>query len=133
MERPDSVASAGDIGAPGVERQPERERTLAAELLIRVRVSPAQLMIEVRDAGDLQLAELFELAQDVQQRHRIGPARQRDEHTGAARKQVVLPDRAQHPFDERHMRRREDVASCLRPCSFYRLLSKREIGAGAGT
>ena len=49
----------------------------------------------MRRPGDDQFPALLERAEDVQERDRVGPARERDEHTPAARKHVVLPDRPQ--------------------------------------
>ena len=47
-------------------------------------------MIEVRDAGEMQLPRRVELAQDVRERHGVGATRHPSEHARARRNQVVL-------------------------------------------
>jgi hypothetical protein len=84
------------VRPPGDERHPASRRQIAAERLVCVCVGAAQLVIQMGRTGDHQRSATLQGPQDVQQRNRVGPARERDEHTSAARKHGVLPHRAQH-------------------------------------
>ncbi len=86
------------------KRQPELHRERAAELLVTMgRV--AQPVIEVRDARDRELPASLEIAQQPQQRNRIRPARQRDEHTIAAAHQRVAANRVEDALRQCHRER----------------------------
>ena len=50
-------------------------------------------MIEVRGAGGSQLARRVELAHQMRERDRVGPARQRDHDARVAPGETVRPDR----------------------------------------
>ena len=79
-----------DIDALDVDRQLQPGREIAAELRVGIGIGAAQLMVQMRRAGDDETFGLGDLAQREQQRHRIGAARQRDGHTAARRKQSVI-------------------------------------------
>ena len=55
------------------------------ETLVFFGILAAKLVIDVRDAGDPD----SQLPQDMQQAHRIRPARHRDDHASARRQHVV--------------------------------------------
>ena len=54
----------------------------------------AELMVEVSRAGNLESPAACNIPQHAEQCHRIGPARQRHEHSGARLDQAVPPERA---------------------------------------
>ena len=60
----------------------------------------AKLMIEVSEPGDGQFAGRFELAQQVRERHRVGAARQRDNHARPGPRQIVSANRAPDGRDQ---------------------------------
>ena len=55
-------------------------------------------MIEVRQRCHGQLALGLQLEQQVRQRNRVGPARQRHERTSAARQERMPPNRTDDPL-----------------------------------
>ena len=77
-----------DVVAVRVKRPAKASRQSSAKGLLVVG-RRTQLMIEMDDAGDPQLAALRELAQEESERDRIGAARQRDEHAGIRTRQIV--------------------------------------------
>ena len=93
-----------------------RER--AAKLLVVVGRS-AQAVIEVGHARDRQLAAGLELAQQPQQRDRIRPARERDEHTIARPQQRAATNRVEdargqcHGQDAKQEREETRKRECL--------------------
>ena len=50
--------------------------------------------LKCASADDLELAVLREFEEQPRQRHRVGPARQPDEHTRAGRQETVAADGA---------------------------------------
>ena len=57
----------------------------------RTRPAP-QLMVEMRETDEAKLAGQVELAQQVRERDRVGPAGQRDDHAGIAPRKIMSPD-----------------------------------------
>ena len=74
-------ASAATSTRSATNGTPSRAGERGAERLVGVRFLAAQLVIQVRGARDRQRAVLLELAQDQQQRDRVGAAGEADEHT----------------------------------------------------
>jgi hypothetical protein len=83
-------------------------------------------MIEMRRTGDHQFSARLERAKNVKERHGIRSARERHEHTRAAREHVVLPDGAQnagvdgHGERQKAKGRRDNSPFCRLPFTFYR-------------
>ena len=90
------------VAAPDFDRQVERRRHRAAERFVRVRVGAAELVVEVREAGNQELAVRLELEQQVHERDRIGPARQRHDDAPAARDERVPPNGPKDAGGEGH-------------------------------
>ena len=64
----------------------------------------------MREPGEAQLARRVELAQQVRERHRVGPARQRDDHARPGAGQIVAADRAPDAVEQHHrLERREGL------------------------
>ena len=80
---------------------PSFGRERPAELLVVVG-RLAQAVIEVGNARDRQLPAGLELAQQPQERDRIGPARERDEHTIAAPHQRAATNRVEDARGQCH-------------------------------
>ncbi len=78
-----------DILAPDLDCQIGGGRQSAAECLIRVSLGPPELMVQVSEPGDGQLAAVLEDTKDVQQRDRVGATRNRDEHASPGRQHAV--------------------------------------------
>ncbi len=77
---------------------------LPAETLVGIGIRATQEMIQVRDAGDLETLVFGNLAQQIQQRHRVGATRKRDGHTAAGGKQSVSANGAPDGIDDAHRR-----------------------------
>ena len=73
----------------------ERRRHRPAERLVRVGVRAAELMIEVGDAREPHMTAVLELTQNVDERDRVGSARERDDDTPARLDERIAPDGAQ--------------------------------------
>ncbi len=86
----------------------EGRRHLCAEPLI-ARSGRPQLMVEMREADEANLAGQVELAQQVRERDRVGPARQRDDHASIAPRKVMSPDRLPDAIEHLHNFRLEGL------------------------
>ncbi len=84
------------------QRPAERRRLAADETLLGVG-RRTKSMIEMRDAGHLQLARRGELAQQVRERHRIGSARQRHDDARCRTGQIVVANRLPDEIEQRHI------------------------------
>ena len=100
IETPAPRAQRRDIDPLDVERHPEVRGEVAAKLLVGVCLGAAQLMVQVRGAGDVKALGLGELAQHEQQRDRIGAAGQSDNHAAPRRKQSIAANRAADGVDD---------------------------------
>jgi len=65
------------------------------KLLIRVRLSPAQLVVEMNNGED-DAQFVAQLNQQAQQRNRINPARDCDPNPVSGSQQFLSPDVGQH-------------------------------------
>src|SRR5262249_36532027 len=80
-----------DIAAAGKERHAERIGDAAHELLVSIG-GRAELMVEMDEAGERQVAAALELAQEGRQCDRVRSARHRGQHPSSARDEIVLRD-----------------------------------------
>src|SRR5262249_3620113 len=87
------------ILAPDDERPAERAGDRSAERLVGVRAL-AQLVVEVRHAGDRQFAGCRELAHQMDERHRVAAARQRDDDARGRGRETVPPDRTPDDIEQ---------------------------------
>ncbi len=92
----------GDVDALDVDGQIELRGALPAETLVGIGIRAPQEMIQVRDAGDLEALVFGSLAQQIQQRHRVGATRKRDGHTAAGGKQPVSANGTLDRIDDPH-------------------------------
>jgi hypothetical protein len=94
LDRPPTMGgSSANIRPPALDRDPERARQLSAEPLIVVG-GRAELVIEMRRARQNKLAPPVQFTQEVQERYRIRPAGQGNNHTTSRGDHLVAPDRA---------------------------------------
>jgi hypothetical protein len=87
------VRTGPDIFPLDEDRNVARRGQGDAECLVATGLL-AQLMVEMREAGDDKLSRRFELAQQMQERHGVGSAGHRGDDTRAGAGQIVLADRA---------------------------------------
>jgi hypothetical protein len=92
----------GDVDALDVNGQIELRCALPAETLVCIGIRATQEMIQVRDAGDLESLFFGNLAQQIQQRHRVGTTRKRDGHTASRGKQSVSANGTPDRIDDLH-------------------------------
>jgi hypothetical protein len=79
------------ISAIDEQRPREGRGDAGAEPLIGGCGRP-QLVVEMRETDHAKLAAQIELAQQVRERDRVGPAGQRDDHPGVAPRQIMSSD-----------------------------------------
>ena len=91
-----------NVDALDVDRQLEPGAEVAAELRVRIGIGAAKLMVQMRRPDDPEASCVSDVAKRVQQRDRVGPARQRDSDTAAGRKQSVTADSAADGVDHFH-------------------------------
>ena len=103
FDRPALAARARrDVFAIDDDRPAERFREGGhAEPLVAVGRG-AKLMVEVRDAGEAQLAGRGELAQQMRERDGVGTARQRDDDARVAPREIVLANRLPDAVEQLH-------------------------------
>jgi hypothetical protein len=105
------LRTGADVFPLDEDRTVAGRRKLNAERLVTGRFIP-QLMIEVREPGDDELARRLDLAQQVHERHGVGSARQRDDDTRLRAGQIMLADSAPEGID--HLHRRESTFALTR-------------------
>ena len=94
LQRP--LAAGGlacDVDAHEIERKRERGGELLAEGRVGVGLGAAQAVMDVHEPGEPGARPRRDRGEHVQQRDRIGPARDGDEDTVALGQQVMPPDR----------------------------------------
>jgi hypothetical protein len=69
------------------------------KLLIRVGLSPAQLVVEM-DHGNDDAKFALQFKQQTQKRYRINPARNRNSNAVAGAQQFLPPDMGQHALGQ---------------------------------
>ena len=74
---------------------------LAAEPGVPGRLVAAQAVIEMDQAGEREPARAGQLAEQVEERHRVRAARHRGRDASARGEQPPLPDRRRHPRRQR--------------------------------
>src|ERR1039458_7927646 len=83
------------LAALGVKLQPVLTRQVRDKLLIRVRLRPAQLVVEMNNGED-NAKFLMQLNQHPKQRNRINPTRNRDPNPVPSPEQLLAPNMPQH-------------------------------------
>ncbi len=100
FERSALVSGArSHVLAAGEKRPAQRIRKRLAERLVAARVV-AQLMVEMCDAGDGQLARRVQFAQQIRERHRVAAARHGQDEARARSGKIVSPDGAPDDVDQ---------------------------------
>jgi hypothetical protein len=88
-----------DVCSRDKDRQTEPRREIAAERLVPCG-GLAQLMIDVRNAGNGELERVSQTAKQKRQRDRVGATREADEHTSARRAEGVPSNGAADVLDD---------------------------------
>src|SRR6185369_10047746 len=87
----------------------------------------AQLMVEMRDAGNRQLARAGELPQQMRERHRVAAARQRDNDARRRRREMMPPDRATDAVKHEGTKSAGGRIRTVDPALMRRVLSPTEL------
>ena len=98
---PIAPRAGGDVFPFNANGQADRFSQRDREVLVRLGCR-AQLMIEVSDADHAQPPGGVELAQEVCQRNRIRPTRERDDGARVAARQIVAIEKGADPIDDVH-------------------------------
>ena len=116
----------GDVDPRDVDGHFRLEGERAAERLVTIGAG-TELVVEVRDAGERDLVGLGELAQEMEQRHRIAAPRHGGHDAGARRPQPLAANESANPRREIGHR---DVGLVirLRTCELRRI-SRRQSRA----
>src|ERR1019366_10585948 len=83
------------LAALGVKLQPVLTRQVRDKLLIRVRLRPAQLVVEMNNRQD-DAEFLTQFNQQAKKRNRINPTRNRNPNPVSSPQQFLPPDMPQH-------------------------------------
>ena len=113
--------------------QAELARECAAECLVLVRGSAAQLMIYVRQAGERHAELTLQLVQETDERHRVRAAGHGSDDSRSAGQQPKAPDGAGKTFPDRHVRTERTGVACGGAARWGLARAPPENGAGAGT
>ena len=95
LDRPSGIVrEPGHVRAFDVDWDGQRRGKPPAEFLVLIRFGSAQRVVKMRSAREAKSRRVRDLGKHVQQRHRVGPARQRHNDTSVSFNQSVTTDRS---------------------------------------